>query len=196
MFCYLDFRCYFEANGQNHIHFRLIQVLKNRMAWHFLTFTSPSSKLLFVYPLCSGVEEQMLIFSPIPKLTIVLIWKTPACLKFGKTSNRAVENLPQRKLWVWAANDALSHSPNFPVFLFELFVAQCIVVKSVVKCNALLVKSDESWLCCCSLPTVAPKQLTSVYIDINCCVVEVALNVVPACHDSLLEDSCLLCLIV
>ena len=31
MFCYLDFRCYFEANGQNHIHFRLIQVLKNSM---------------------------------------------------------------------------------------------------------------------------------------------------------------------
>ena len=28
MFCYLDFRCYFEANGQNHIHFRLIHVLK------------------------------------------------------------------------------------------------------------------------------------------------------------------------
>ena len=50
MFCYLDFRCYFEANGQNHIHFRLIQVLKNSMALHFLTFTSPSSKLEFVYP--------------------------------------------------------------------------------------------------------------------------------------------------
>ena len=96
MFCYLDFCCYFEANGQNHIHFRLIQFLKNSMAWHFLTFTSPSSKLLFVYSPCSGVEEQMLIFSPIPKLTIVLIWKTPACLKFGKTSNRAAENSPQR----------------------------------------------------------------------------------------------------
>ena len=35
--------------------------------------------------------------NPIPKLTIVLIWRTPACLKFGKTSNHAVENLPQRK---------------------------------------------------------------------------------------------------
>ena len=32
MFCYLDFRCYFEANGQNHIHFRLIQFLKNSIA--------------------------------------------------------------------------------------------------------------------------------------------------------------------
>ena len=32
-----------------------------------------------------------------------------ACLKFDKNSNRAVENLPQRKLWVWAANDARSH---------------------------------------------------------------------------------------
>ena len=96
MFCYLDFRCYFEANGQNHIHFRLIQFLKNSIAWHFLTFTSPSSKLEFVYPPCCGVEEKMLIFSsvntwtsqkrllnwnPIPKLTIVLIWKTPACCR-------------------------------------------------------------------------------------------------------------------
>ena len=58
----LDFHCYFEANGQNHIHFRLIQVLKNSMAWHFLTFTSPSSKLEFVYPPCCGVEKQMLTF--------------------------------------------------------------------------------------------------------------------------------------
>ena len=63
MFCYLDFRCYIEANGQIHIHFRLIQFLKNSTAWHFLTFTSPSSKLEFVYPPCCGVEEQMLIFS-------------------------------------------------------------------------------------------------------------------------------------
>ena len=63
MFCYLDFRCYFEANGQNHIHFRLIQVLNNSMASHFLTFTSPSSKLEFVYPSCCGVEEQLLILS-------------------------------------------------------------------------------------------------------------------------------------
>ena len=58
-----------------------------------------------------GVEEQMLIFPsrlspgrvkgswhPIPKLTIVLIWKTSAWLKCGMTSNGAVENLPQRKL--------------------------------------------------------------------------------------------------
>ena len=121
------------------------RVLKNSMAWHFLTFTSLSSKLEFVYPPCCGVEEQMLIFSSgltcldksnalelieihIPKLTIVLIWKTPACLKFGKTSKRAVENLLQRNLWVWAANDA-----NFPVVLFDLFVAQC----TLVKCNAL-----------------------------------------------------------
>ena len=31
-FCHLDFRCYFEAYGQNHIRFRLMQVLKNSMA--------------------------------------------------------------------------------------------------------------------------------------------------------------------
>ena len=35
----------------------------NSMAWYFVTFTSPSSKLKFVYPPCCGVEEQMLIFS-------------------------------------------------------------------------------------------------------------------------------------
>ena len=55
-------------------------------------------------------NQRLLIWNPIPKLTIVLIWKTPACLKFVKTSNRAVENLPQRKLWVWAANDERSSS--------------------------------------------------------------------------------------
>ena len=103
---------------------------KNSMTWHFLTFTLLSSKLEFVYPRpCCGVEEQMLIFwaslrpervkgswNPIPKLTIVLIWMTPARLKFGNTSNRAVKNLLQRKLWVRAANDARSHPQDFLVF--------------------------------------------------------------------------------
>ena len=54
-------------------------------------------------------SQRLLNWNPIPKLTIVLIWKTTACLKFVKTSHRAVENLPQRKLWVWAANDARFH---------------------------------------------------------------------------------------
>ena len=52
----------FEANSQNYINFRLVQVLQNSMAWHFLTFRSLSSKLEFVYPPWSRVEEQMLIF--------------------------------------------------------------------------------------------------------------------------------------
>ena len=150
-----------EAISQNHIHFPLIQVLKNSMTWHFLTFTSPSSKVEFLYPRpCCGVEEQMLIFSsslthepvkgcwnPIPKLTIVLIWKTPACLKFGKISNSAVKNLLQRKLWVRAANDARSHPQDFLVFLFEFFVAQWILVKSSAvhsgSMQCILVKSDK-----------------------------------------------------
>ena len=103
------------SNGQNHIHFWLIQVLKNSMTWYFLTFRSRSSKLEFVYSgvspamLRSRKENAHLLVNPIPKLTIVLIWKTPPCLKFGKTSNRDVKNLPQRKLWVWAANNARSH---------------------------------------------------------------------------------------
>ena len=114
MFSYLDFRCYFEANGQNHIHFWLIQVLKNSMTWYFLTFRPLSSKLEFVYSvslviLRSRRENAHLLINTILKLTIVLIWKTPPCLKFGKTSNRAVKKLPQRKLWVWAANDARPH---------------------------------------------------------------------------------------
>ena len=122
MFSYLDFRCYFEANGQNHIHFWLIQVLKNSMTWHFLTFRSLSSKLEFVNSvspviLRSRRENAHLLVNKIPKLTIVLIWETLPCLKFGKTSNRDVKKLPQRKLWVSAANNARSHknliTPNF-----------------------------------------------------------------------------------
>ena len=113
MFSYLDFCCCFEANGQNHIHFWPIQALKNSMAWHFLTFRSLSSKLEFVYPPWSfGVRRVIAHFlvkfnawtSQRLLKSIVLIWKTPTCLKFGKNSNRVVENFPQRKLWVWAAN--------------------------------------------------------------------------------------------
>ena len=51
-------------------------------------------------------SQRLLNWNAIPKLTIVPIWKTPTCLKFGTTSYPAVENFPQRKLWVWAANDA------------------------------------------------------------------------------------------
>ena len=137
----LDFRCYFETNSQNHIHFRLIQVLKNSMAWHIVTFTSQAgicisavlrSRRANVHLLVkfnAWTSQRVLNWNPVPKITITLIWKTPVCLKFGKISNR-VENLPQRKLCVWAANDARFHPPTFLVLLFELFVAQCILVKS------------------------------------------------------------------
>ena len=95
------------SNGQNHIHFWLIQVLKNSMTRYLLTFRpfrSLSSKLKFVYNVSRRYLEKSkrkchLLVNPIPKLTMVLIWKTPPCLKFGKTSNRDVKNLPQRKLW-------------------------------------------------------------------------------------------------
>ena len=102
------------SNGQNHIHFWLMQVLKNSMTWYFVTFRLLSSKLEYVYSafpvmLRSRRENAHLLVNPIPKLTIVLIWKTPPCLKFGKTSNRDVKNLPQGKLWVWASNNARSH---------------------------------------------------------------------------------------
>ena len=54
----------------------------------------------------ASTSQRLLNWNPIPKLTIVSIWKTPTCLKFGTTSYPVVENLPQRNLWVWAANDA------------------------------------------------------------------------------------------
>ena len=110
------------SNGQNHIHFWLIPVLKNSMTWHFLISRSLSSKLEFVNGvspviLRSRRENAHLLVNKIPKLTIVLIWETLPCLKFGKTSNRDVKKLPQRKLWVSAANNARSHknliTPNF-----------------------------------------------------------------------------------
>ena len=63
--------------------------------------------------------------NPISKLTVVLIWKTPAYLKFGKISNRAEENLNKEN-----SESELRTIPNFLVFLFELFVAKCILVNS------------------------------------------------------------------
>ena len=92
-----------------------------RIAWHDIFSLSdhfPASWNLYIpSDLAESKSNAHLLVNPVPKLTIVLIWKTPACLEFGKTSNRAVENLPQRKLWVWAANDARSHkdliTPNF-----------------------------------------------------------------------------------
>ena len=106
----------------------------------FLSSTSSFSKLEFLYPPCCGVEEQMLIFSssltldvwrvkglwnPIPSLSIVLIWKSPACLKFGKISNFSVENLPQRKLWVGAANEMHALRQEFDSTELSVFI--CVV---------------------------------------------------------------------
>ena len=80
-----------------------------RIAWHDIVLLSdlsdhfPASWNLYtMYPaviLRSRRENAHLLVNPIPKLTMVLIWKTPPCLKFGKTSNRDVKNLPQTKLW-------------------------------------------------------------------------------------------------
>ena len=69
------------SNGQKHIHFGLMQVLKNSMTWYFLTFRSLSSKLEFVYPPWScGVEEKVLIFSSIQSRS--------RCLDNGKICNK------------------------------------------------------------------------------------------------------------
>ena len=109
-----------------------------RIAWYDIVSLShhlPASTPRAV----SQSEEQMLIFSS--SLTPGRVkgsWKTPACLKFGKISNRA---LSQRKLWVWTANS------NFLVFLLKFFVAQYILVKSGAvssgKLQCIVVKSCE-----------------------------------------------------
>ena len=157
---FLDFRCYFEANGQNHIHFRLIQVLKNSMASQFLTFRSLSTKLEFVYPpwSCGRVEQQMLIFSSsltISKLTIVLIWKTPPCLtEICKTSNLGVENLPQRKLWVWAANDARSRR----IFWYHRTSASACFFESD--------RSSHSRVRTRLIPSTTSKRVTHLHIPV------------------------------
>ena len=65
MFSYLDFCCYFEANGQNRIHFRPIQVLKNSI-WHDIFSLSdhiPASWNLYIPRDLPEAEEQLLIFS-------------------------------------------------------------------------------------------------------------------------------------
>ena len=99
-------------NGQNHIHFWFIQVLKNSMTWNLRTFRpfrSLSSKLEFVYSVfprylekskrkCSSSRQSN------PKVNHGTHLKD-SC----KTSNGDVKHLPQRKLWVWAANNARSH---------------------------------------------------------------------------------------
>ena len=91
-----------------------------------------SNLLIFLSSLTPGRVKGS--WNPIPKLTIVLTWKTPTCLKFGKTSNRAVENFhkensesehrtpndasSQRRIWshrtsesaCFFGNDRSSHS--------------------------------------------------------------------------------------
>ena len=72
-------------------------------------------------------SQRLMNWNPIPKLTFVLIWKTPSCLKFDKTSNRAVENMPQRKQ---RTMHALTHRTSscfymyFPL-LFQVISRSC-----------------------------------------------------------------------
>ena len=94
-----------------------------RMARHYILSLSdhfPASWNSLYIPYDLAVESKSKCSSSLVKLNAwtsqrllksnpqVLIWKTLPCLKFGKTSNRTVENLPQRKLWFWASNDARS----------------------------------------------------------------------------------------
>ena len=94
-----------------------------RMARHYILSLSdhfPASWNSLYIPYDLAVESKSKCSSSLVKLNAwtsqrllksnpqVLIWKTLPCLKFGKTSNRTVENLPQRKLWFWASKDARS----------------------------------------------------------------------------------------
>ena len=104
-----------EAISQITSIFRSYRFL--RIAWHDIFSLSHhllASGNLYI----PRVAESKGSWNPIPKVTIVLMWKTPACFKFGQTCNRAVENFLQRKLWVWAANDARSYPPNFLVSFY------------------------------------------------------------------------------
>ena len=150
---YLDFRCYFEANGQNYIHFPLIQVLKNRRTWHFLTFTSPSSKLEFVYPPCSWVEEQMLMFSssltlrrvkgswnPIRKLTMMSYSseRLLRVLNLIRPLTVLKKICHKGNSWVWAANDARSHPRTSLSCSWRMHSGKKLrsALCTLVKCNA------------------------------------------------------------
>ena len=83
---------------------KLMVKITSILGRYFLTFRSLYSKLEFVYQCISPVvlrsrrENAHLLVNPIPKVTIVLIWKTPACLKCGKTSNGAVKNFVTKTL--------------------------------------------------------------------------------------------------
>ena len=76
-----------------------------RIAWHDIFLLSqhliPASWNFYIPHVAESKSKYFLMpgkvkgsLNPIPNLTIVLIWKTPACLKFGKTSNNcAIEKL-------------------------------------------------------------------------------------------------------
>ena len=163
MFWYLNFCCYFEANGQNHIHFQLIQVLKNSMAWHFLTITAPSSKLEFVYPPCCRVEEQMLfnawtsqrLFKSNPQVNHRTHLKdcSPTCLKFGKTSHPTVEEMYLTEL----LKNGTEHSCKKWRSAFWLNTMHSGKKTSdELRIYPTLYFSLKSWLCCCSLASLIP----------------------------------------
>ena len=173
-------------HGQNHFHFRFIQVLKNSMVWHFFHFhitfqqagicVSPmlrsrraNAHLLVKFN--AWTSQRLINWNPIPKLTIVLSWKTPACLKFGKTSNRAVENLPHRKrrtmhvlttqlprVFVWVVCGVM-HCGKMELsalWLNAMHSGKKWWIREFVPPYIFLFNPDCT--CCCSLPMVATQQ--------------------------------------
>ena len=91
------------------VNLKLMVKITSILAWHFLTshhflaswnwissvLRSRRANAHLLVKFNAWTSQRLFNWNSIPKLTIVLIWKTPACLKFGKNSNCGVENLPQ-----------------------------------------------------------------------------------------------------
>ena len=98
-------------------------------------------------------SERLLNWNPIPTLNIVLIWKTPACLKFVKASNSDVENLPLNylrsnsvKTAIWTINHEQMGSfvpfSSIRITLYSInFWQDCII--ELYSSIRRLVKSDS-----------------------------------------------------
>ena len=169
MFCYLNFCCYFEANGQNHIHFQLIQVLKKSMAWYFLTITAPSSKLEFVYPPCCRVEEQM----PFNAWTSQRLFKSNPQVNHRthlKDCTPGVLNLvrpltPLKKIYLTELlKNGTEHSrKKWHSALWLKAMHSSKKTSDELRICPTLYFSLRSWLCCCLLAALVLYQLHRNY---------------------------------
>ena len=127
-----------------------------RLAWHYILSLSdhfPTRRNSVYIPRDLAAESKSKCSSSLVRFNAwtsqrLLIWKTPPCLKFGKTSNRIVENLPQRKLWVWAANDASSRTSANACFFGQRWIF-ALSSSDPINYEVCLLRVSE-WLICIS----------------------------------------------